>query len=71
MKPITKSVLEDAFKVLESHNLSPTRVWMNKRDFDEIAGKHCERCCGRYNHDLESHPIDDCDMEIARRIMES
>ncbi len=47
---------------------------MNAQDFKEIAGKPCKRCGGSYydpQDELESHPVDACDLEIARRIMES
>jgi hypothetical protein len=69
--PLTKAALEEAFRIIESQPLAPTRIYMNKRDYDEITGKKCERCSGYYPNDLPSHPIDACDLEIARQIMES
>ncbi len=69
--PLTKEMLEEAFRLIEGQSLQPGRIYMNKRDFDEIAGQKCDRCKGYYSKDLASHPIDACDLEIARQIMES
>jgi hypothetical protein len=44
---------------------------MNESDYEEIFGRSCARCKGWYSSKLESHPLDECDFEIARNIMES
>ena len=68
---ITKKGLEDLFKILEKQSLTTSRIYMNKADYDILSGKHCERCKGYYNKELDSHPLFDCDLEITRQIMES
>ena len=45
-------------------------ISMNRLDWDIVCSKLCIRCNGYYSHMFESHPIDDCDLEIARDITE-
>lgn len=73
-KPFDEDALLEAFELIEKQDLVPTKIFMNEHDYKEIAGKPCERCGGRYydpQNELACHPSDDCDLEIARRIMES
>jgi len=69
-EPLTKQALETLFKTLERQKLQPSKLIMDESTFHELTGKHCERCNGYYNKDLPVHPMDACDLEIARRIME-
>ena len=68
---IDRQSLKDAFEILFRQNLQPTKILMNEHDYNEITGKQCDRCFGYYRMEFESHPIDACDLEITRRIMES
>ncbi len=69
--PLKKSDLLAAFNAIEKQSLKPSRIYMNERDYNDIAGQKCDRCSGYFSRDLPSHPHDACDLEIARQIMES
>jgi hypothetical protein len=69
--PLTKKALQEAFDIINKQDLKPSRIYMNQRDYMQIAGQKCKRCGGYFPKDWPSHPIDECDLEIVYRIMES
>ncbi len=69
--PIKRSDLLAAFAEIEKQSLRPTRLLMNERDYNDIAGQQCTRCRGYFSRELAEHPLEACDLEIARQIMES
>ena len=68
---IDPQTIKHAFDILSKQNLKSTTVFMNETDYNELTGKQCDRCQGFYRAELDSHPLDACDIEITRRIMES
>ena len=70
--PLTKSAFEEAFKILDSQPLTPSRIYMNRYDYEDVSGnKHCEECNGFFSKELGTHPVDDCNLEKVRQIMDS
>lgn len=68
-----KKALKDAFQMIESQPLGPTRIFMNERDYRDIAGVPCTECGGCFFPTAAGspHPHDDCQMEKVRQVMET